>query len=577
VVGICALLALLPACDQSSSFSLPPARDAATEFIDAWEARDFESMRGLLTRDSRARYPARRLEQVMHGAFAPGRITGFEVEVAGAVMEPGISSEEELRDAERVTAQAPYSISYRSPAARAPARLSGTLPLRYDKDSQRWMVGWSKAALWPGISGADHFEMEIRWLRRGPITDSSGRVLARGRAGNRSYPQGSLAGTTVGHIGKLGRHDLEGRPFYYGAGDLAGASGLEQSYEGRLAGVPATRLLVVGRRGRALETLGRKEGRPGRKLTTTLDIDVQRAAETAYGPTVGGAVVVEPDSGNVLAVVSSSSFDPNNYVGATEVEPFNRALSGLYPPGSAMKVVTASAALDSGEYSPSSTVTGPKDYKGVVNFESGEYGSIPLRDALRFSVNTAFAQVAEDLGPKRMSKYAHSFGFNLQPHLGVGAARSSFPRPQHLWDLMWGSIGQAEVLATPMEMSTVAATIANHGKRMQPRLSFLLEKRGTRVVSQRTAAQMNDMMQGVVSSGTGVAAQVPGVSVAGKTGTAEVDVAGERRNHAWFVAFAPATAPRVAIGLVSEYGGVGGKVAAPLAARMLAGVLPLVR
>jgi len=141
---------------------------------------------------------------------------------------------------------------------------------------------------------------------------------------------------------------------------------------------------------------------------------------------------------------------------------------------------------------------------------------------------------------------------------------------------MWGSIGQAQVLATPMQMSTVAATIANDGRRMAPRVSFLLPRNGERVVSRRTAAQMNEMMQAVVTSGTGVGAQVPGVAVAGKTGTAEVDVAGVRKNHAWFVAFAPASNPKVAIGLVSEYGGVGGQVAAPLAGRILEAVLPLV-
>jgi len=416
----------------------------------------------------------------------------------------------------------------------------------------------------------------VHWPQRAAIKDRSGRSLARGGGSGRSYPQGAVAGSTLGHIGKLANRDLSSLPHYYRAGDLAGASGLEAAYESRLAGIPTMRLSLSDAKGRVLQILGRKEGRPGRAVQTTLDVNVQRAAENAYGGTVGGAVVVEPDSGNLLAVVSSSSFDPNNYVGATEVEPFNRALSGLYPPGSSMKVVTASAALEDGTVSPQTTVTGPKDYKGVVNFESGEFGSIPFSDAVRFSVNTAFAQVAEDLGAAELTRYAGSFGFNLRPRLGVFAARSSFPRPEELWDLMWGSIGQAQVLATPMQMSTVAATIANNGKRMAPRVSFLLPKDGERVVSRRTAAQMNQMMQAVVTSGTGVAAQIPGVAVAGKTGTAEVDVAGVRKNHAWFVAFAPAADPKVAIALVSEYGGVGGQVAAPLAGRMLEAVLPLI-
>ena len=570
-----ALLLMLPGCERET-FSLPPAQEAASEFIAAWDGGDFKSMRALLDEESRKRFGARRLERLMRNTLRPGWITRYDVKLGKAVREPAISSEEELSRASDVRTEAPYVITYRSRATVKPVALAGSLGLVYDKKTEEWSARWGRSALWPQARRASGFAVTVRWPQRAAIKDRSGRPLAQGGASGRSYPQGAVAGSTLGHIGKLAERDLSNLPHYYRRGDLAGASGLEAAYESRLAGTPTMRLVLTDAKGRVLQTLGRKSGRPGHPVQTTLDVDVQRAAEIAYGGTVGGAVVVEPDSGNLLAVVSSSSFDPNNYVGAAEVEPFNRALSGLYPPGSSMKVVTASAALEDGTVSPQTTVTGPKDYKGVVNFESGEFGSIPFSDAVRFSVNTAFAQVAEDLGAAKLTHYASSFGFNLRPRLGVSAARSSFPRPEELWDLMWGSIGQAQVLATPMQMSTVAATIANHGKRMAPRVSFLLPKDGERVVSRRTADQMNQMMQAVVTSGTGVSAQVPGVAVAGKTGTAEVDVAGERLNHAWFVAFAPATEPRVAIGLVSEYGGVGGQVAAPLAGRMLEAVLPLV-
>ena len=570
-----ALLLVLPGCERET-FSLPPAQEAASDFVAAWDGGDFKSMSALLDEESRKRNGAQRLERLMRNTLRPGWITRYDVKLSESVKEPAISSEEELSRASDVRTEAPYVITYRSRATVKPVALAGTLGLVYDKKTEEWSARWRRSALWPQVERASGFAVKVRWPQRAAIKDRSGRPLAQGGASGRSYPQGAVAGSTLGHIGKLAARDLSNLPHYYGRGDLAGASGLEAAYESRLAGTPTMRLALTDAKGRVLQTLGRKSGRPGRAVQTTLDVDVQRAAEIAYGGTVGGAVVVEPDSGNLLAVVSSSSFDPNNYVGAAEVEPFNRALSGLYPPGSSMKVVTASAALEDGTVSPQTTVTGPKDYKGVVNFESGEFGSIPFSDAVRFSVNTTFAQVAEDLGAAKLTRFASSFGFNLRPRLGVSAARSSFPRPEELWDLMWGSIGQAQVLATPMQMSTVAATIANHGKRMAPRVSFLLPKDGERVVSRRTADQMNQMMQAVVTSGTGVGAQVPGVAVAGKTGTAEVDVAGERLNHAWFVAFAPATEPRVAIGLVSEYGGVGGQVAAPLAGRMLEAVLPLV-
>jgi penicillin-binding protein A len=286
---------------------------------------------------------------------------------------------------------------------------------------------------------------------------------------------------------------------------------------------------------------------------------------------------MDPATGDLLAVVDSGAFDPGNYVGVAGVASFNRALVGLYPPGSAMKVVTASAALDTRTVRPTTNVTGPKEYKGVRNFESGEFGAIDFATALKFSVNTAFAQVAEDLGGRALTRYATAFGFNKPPALPVEAAESSFPPPQDLSDVMWGSIGQAQVLATPMQMASVAATVANGGRRMEPRIAMGERLVGERAIERRTARTMTALMENVVVGGTGSAARIAGVRVAGKTGTAEVDVAGKRKNHAWFVCFAPADDPKVAIAVVSEYGGIGGEVAAPIAGRMLIRVLPLVR
>jgi peptidoglycan glycosyltransferase len=285
---------------------------------------------------------------------------------------------------------------------------------------------------------------------------------------------------------------------------------------------------------------------------------------------------MEPKSGDVLAVVSSSPFDPNNYVGV-EISPFNRALSGLYPPGSVMKVVTASAALDTGTVTPTTQVTGPKEYRGVRNFAGGRFGTISFASAVQNSVNTAFAQVALDLGGKVLTEYAGLFGFNREHEMPLATARSSFPRPASDGELMFAAIGQAQVLATPLQMASVAATVANGGTRMEPRISFEDAKAGNRVMTKRSARDMTDMMVAVVRGGTGSRANIGGVTVAGKTGTAEVDVGGKRKNHAWFICFAPAEDPKVAVAVVSELGGVGGEVAAPLAARILLGILPVVQ
>lgn len=240
-----------------------------------------------------------------------------------------------------------------------------------------------------------------------------------------------------------------------------------------------------------------------------------------------------------------------------------------------MKVVTAGAALDTGTVTADTTVTGPQEYKGVRNFESGAFGSIPFANAVKFSVNTAFAQVAEDLGSAKLTRYAERFGFNSDPR--IEAATSSFPPPEDLGDLMWSSVGQAQVLATPLTMASVAATVANGGKRMEPRIALHQPKEGERVLKRRHAATLASLMESVVNGGTGTGARISGVRVAGKTGTAEVDVAGERMNHAWFTAFAPVGSPKVAVAAVAELGGIGGQVAAPLVRGILQAVLGLVR
>lgn len=242
-----------------------------------------------------------------------------------------------------------------------------------------------------------------------------------------------------------------------------------------------------------------------------------------------------------------------------------------------MKVMTAAAALETGAVTPDTRLTGPAEYKGVRNFESGEFGSLSFASALQNSVNTAFAQVAEKVGPRRLTRVAELFGFNREPEMALAAARSSFPFPEDEGDLLWSAIGQAQTLATPLEMASIAATIANNGRRMEPRITLGAAPSGERVVSTGTAKTMTTLMESVVDGGTGVGAAISGIRVAGKTGTAEVDVGGERRNHAWFICFAPADDPKVAVAVVSEYGGVGGQVAAPLARAILTSVLPLVR
>ena len=572
-VVLAAVVVAGAACTASEPLEpLPPAAAAADEFLAAWSAGEVRAMAALLQSGDGRLSPAR-LRRTMERVLGGGAITSVAVERTEAIEQP--PPEEAESSGGQVTLTVPYELTYASEAASRPVHLNGVFDLTYERSGERWLVAWDKALLLPGLNRAVRLDAVYRWGKRAAIFDRNGKVLARGRGASRTYPFGDVAGVTLGHLEPMSRKEVVA-----GAageiGDLAGGSGLEGAFDRRLAGVPSSRLVARSAGGRADVVLGRTRGKPGRPLQTTLDVAVQRAAQAGYGATLGGAVVMDPATGDLLAVLEGASFDPNNYVGAVDVEPFNRALAGLYPPGSAMKVVTASAALDAGVVKPDTKVTGPADYKGVSNFESGVYGTIAFASAVQFSVNTAFAQVAEDLGPKRITSYAKSFGFNQQPATIATAAESSFPFPQDLYELMWGSIGQAQVLATPLEMASVAGTVANDGVRMEPRIALHEHKQQERVLAPGTARTMTTLMESVVQGGTGTAAQISGVRVAGKTGTAEVNVGGGIQNHAWFVCFAPADNPAVAVGVVAELGGVGGQVAAPLARGILQRVLPLV-
>lgn len=536
-----AALLLSWACTPSDDPSPVLVTKALNDFLEAWNARDEKTMVRMLARPLSPERVARIL-----GRVDGGLVESLEVEKTGAISLAG----------RRATAT--YTVTYVSKASSRPVSLHGALTLVRD-ERDAWRVEWSRSHMWPGIAGAVGLGVRTRPPPRGRILDRKARVLARGSTKRRRYPFGTLAGSVIGHVGRTG-----------------GSSGVEEAYDAMLSGRAKMKLVAEDKRGRVLRVLGARRGRPGRSVRLTLDVSVQRVTERALASTVGGAVVLDPRSGHVLATVGSGAFDPNNYVGSSGIQPFNRALFGLYPPGSALKVLTATAALDSKKVTTATKVTGPAEWRGVRNFESGEFGSIDFPTALHFSVNTAFAQVARKLGPRLLYRYANRFGFNRPPKT-VGAATPRFPFPRDEGDLLWSAIGQAQVLATPLQMAAIAATVANDGVRVEPRLSFSEDKVEERVMSRRTARILTTLMEGVVRGGTGTAAQISGVRVAGKTGTAEVDVAGERRNHAWFISFAPTGRPRVAVGVVSEFGGVGGEVAAPLARAILQGALPLTR
>jgi penicillin-binding protein A len=372
-----------------------------------------------------------------------------------------------------------------------------------------------------------------------------------------------------------------------------GASGLEQFYNDVLSGTG----------GDLRSFIDELAGGPseGDDLKTTLDPEAQQEALNALGDQRGAIVALEPKTGAVQVMVSKPDFDPNQVpqrygeLNKQDGSPlFNRATQGQYPPGSTFKVVTAAAALDSGKYSPESQIDGRnnKPISGVPlqNFGGQNFSSVSLTDALTNSVNTVFGEIGEKLGKREMYDYMERFGFNRRPPLDYPADQIHASGVYNKGKLLEDSdnvdigrvaIGQERLQVTPLQMAMVAAGVANGGRLMRPHFMDRIigpdgrvkdrfgSQEMSRVMSSDAASELSDMMRNVVESGTGTKGQLAGIDVAGKTGTAE---AAGGFNHAWFIAFAPADDPEVAIAVVVEntqQSQTGGEVAAPLAAQVM--------
>ncbi|HVL30773.1 MAG TPA: penicillin-binding transpeptidase domain-containing protein [Solirubrobacteraceae bacterium] len=377
-----------------------------------------------------------------------------------------------------------------------------------------------------------------------------------------------------------------------------GRAGLEQSRNDALAGERNELTSVVD------QLRGRR--RVGDSIVTNLDPGAQRAALQALGGRKGAVVAIEPATGKVRVMASTPTYDPNRLddsgvyrrLSTDEANSplINRATQAGYPPGSTFKVVTATAALDGGGFTPESTVVGnsPMNISGAPlrNFSNEQFGSVTLTTALTKSVNTVWAQVAERVGNDRMAEYMERYGFDSDPPMdypdaqmlpsGVYEGGELLSPASERVDIGRVGIGQERLRVTPLQMATIAATIANGGVRMKPRLTSRIvdadgrtveriePERARRVMSRQTASQLTDMMGNVVREGTGTAAALEGIEVAGKTGTAELDIA-RRINQPSFIGFAPRDRPRVAIAVSLERipGGQGGVDAAPIAQRVM--------
>jgi len=430
---------------------------------------------------------------------------------------------------------------------------------------------------------------------RGPIVTADGTSVAVSvrdpndpRSFRRSYPEGDLYAHVVGYTSVL-----------------FGTDGLEQSRARDLVSNRGSTISGV------LNVLFGGDPRP-RGLRLTIDGALQRAAAAALGNQRGAVVAIDPQTGAILALVSSPRFDPNDVIGpsdaaagaALQEDPalplLDRALGAVYPPGSTFKVVTTAAALEGGVAGPSTTFPDPVEQElpgstaTIRNYDRrpcGDGNEVRLDEAFVKSCNTIFAQLAMTVGGRRLQETAEAFGFNDGIPFDLPVVASRFPEVGSVEDpaaIAQDGIGQRDVVATPLQMALVAAAVANDGTVMSPYLvdevftaDGTVEEKTTpqpwrRAVSPATAAILGELMERTVISGTARRAAVPGVRVAGKTGTAEV---GDGAPHAWFIGYGPVEPEpgerQIAVAVFVESGGdagesaTGGSVAAPIAARVL--------
>lgn len=437
----------------------------------------------------------------------------------------------------------------------------------------------------------------------------------------RQYPHGVLGASFLGYIGKVSVAELENNS-KINSNDLVGKTGVEKGWESSLRGDDGYKQKVTDALGREvvsdlfMEDLSNKKSMPGNDVLLTIDIELQRAAEEALGEEAGAIVVVDVNTGEVLALASKPSFDPSDFIKGIDSETWaslvndksspllNRATQGLYAPGSVFKMVPSVAALNEGFMNEEEYVYCPGYYKsGNSTFRCWKragHGWVNLRSSIVKSCDVYFYKIAEMMGINNLSSYMKAFGYGATTNLGIeeraGVAPSRewkqkrFNKSWYKGETIISSIGQGYVSVTPLQVAMMTAAVANDGKLLKPALvkeivSYGGEKKfkHTSVVTNNIPVQkrmldlVKDAMVGVVNDpgGTGRAAKLKDITVAGKTGTAQVvsldsqSTKKKHMDHAWFTSYAPAEAPEIAVTVLIEHGGKGGAVAAPIAKKIL--------
>jgi cell division protein FtsI/penicillin-binding protein 2 len=540
----------------SSGASGSPEKDAAQRFAEAWAGKDFAAMYRELNDASR--------EAVGAKAFAKAYREAAEVATLRS-LDPEKPEDPTDRDGEAVV-RVPVEVG-----TVAFGGFASALEIPYADGG----IAWDRNLVFPGLEPGEQLENRVDLAPRAPILARDGTPLAEGPASEREHPLGSAAIDVSGEIGEAAEEDLpalarQGFP----AGTPVGVSGLEQAFNRRLAGKPGGSLLAVNESNGSARILAQAKPTAGAPVKTTIDPDLQQAAVTGLAGRAGGVAVLDASNGDVRALAG-------------------QAFSAPQPPGSTFKTITTVAALQKGVVSLDDEfeLTDGVNVGGrFISNANGEVCGGTFPEAFAESCNADFAPLGPKIGNDDLVATAERFGFNqpltlYAPELVAAVEPPESTIPEQIGsqlDLGVSAIGQGEVLATPLQMASVAQTIGNGGVREPTSIvanrKLRPDAKPVRVMSKQLADQLTGLMIGVVTGGTGTAAAIPEAQVAGKTGTAELgpkpgteeEEEPEQIKDAWFTAFAPAEKARLAVGvMLVEAEAAGGEVAAPIAAEVL--------
>jgi len=483
--------------------------------------------------------------------------------------------------------------------------------------AQRWEKGKGRAKYFPIIlaSGLTRDQLELLEENRLRLPG-----LEIEMKPIRQYPNGRLAAHLLGYLGEINDQELELEEFLeYNPGDYVGKSGIERSWERYLHGADGGRQIEVDARGRYLRTLSETAPAIGHSVILTIDAELQKFTESVFGDKAGAAVLLNVNTGEILAFASNPGFDPALFTGRMPPKQWqeyledkrhpleNKALKGQYPPGSTYKIITALAGLEEGLITPASTVTCKGSYTlGTNTFKCWNkkgHGAVNLRRALQESCDVYFYLLGERLGVDKLALYARKFGLGTAMGVGLENEKTGliptsewkekrYKKKWYLGETLPVAIGQGYVLMTPIQLAVMTAGVATNGTVYRPRLlkkivdrdgatlqEFAPEVLARADIKPASFRAVKEGLWAVVneSPGTGANARLYEVKVAGKTGTSQVvklrdkqgSVPYQYRDHALFVAFAPYDKPEVAVAVVIEHGEHGGAAAAPLAGRIL--------